>query len=64
MLLPLEKDEFLWTFIFDRGDWGQLYDFRVGFCNNILSFMFETIGGWDVTEEDDVDVVWLMSFGL
>jgi len=63
MLLPLEKDEFLWIFIFDRGDSEQLYNFGVCFCNTFLSFMLEIIGGWDLTEEDDVDV-WLMSLGL
>jgi hypothetical protein len=61
VIIPLENVELVSTFIFERGDWGQLYNFGTGFCNNILSFMFDIIGGCDVTDEDDVDV-WLMSF--
>jgi len=31
ILLPLEKDEFVCTFIFERGDSGKLYNFDAEF---------------------------------
>lgn len=55
-LLPLENDEFECTFIFDRGDSGQLYAFGDVFCCNDPSLVFESVGVCDVTEDDDVDV--------